>query len=197
MKYLFGTDLSKWHYDDAYLYYVTPVQIRQIMTRLTAEHYGRPSCIWDMFCGIGCDTISMQTHLGSKLISTELNSETFGHLLENIKEFGASESITPINCDCSRFVPTPLQVPDLVYFDPPWGSDFESGKEFDFGKVHLSNGKNVIELLREILDKYKNVVVKAPYDCVTFELEFDKHITKIMAFPKPKLKFLFLRKNDN
>ena len=145
-----------------------------------------------MFCGIGCDTISMQRQIGSKLISTELNGETFANLLENVKEFTITD-VTPINCDCSTMVPSE---PDLVYFDPPWGSGFESGKEFDFSTVYLSNGKNVIGLLHEILDRYKNVVVKAPFDCVTFELEFDKHIIRVYALPKPKLKFLFLKKNE-
>jgi len=188
LKYLFGADIYNWYYDESYLMFVTPIQIREIISQLITDKF-QPKLIWDMFAGIGCDSITIQKYTNAEIISTELNTDTFSNLTSNLKYHNAS--ITAYNTDCSTFIPD--KAPDLVYFDPPWGDLFVSGREFDFNSVYLSNGKNVIELLREILKLYKNVCVKAPFDCMTFEIEFDTQIIAIYAFQKPKLKFLFLQ----
>lgn len=188
-KYLFGPYADKWHYNESYLHFVTPFQIRHIIASHAKKQYPRTTCIWDMFSGIGCDSVTLNQVLRAKIICTELNVDTYDNLCKNT---AANSNIRPYNKDCSEFVPD--VVPDLIFFDPPWGSAFESGKGFDFNQVNLHNGTNVIELLHQIVDTYGNVIVKAPYDCTTFEDEFEPLITKIYAFPKPKLKFLFIQK---
>lgn len=188
IKYLFGDQLERWHYHSDYLQYVTPDQIGQKLVSLADNEYDLSRLhLWDMFSGIGTDTIKF-SNMCRKVTATEIDSKTHSNLKLNLKEFGVS-NVDAHLADCTVFAPAGV---DLIYFDPPWGDTFESGREFDFKEIRLPNGKSIIELLHEIHKNHKNIIIKSPYDCMTFEIELDKYITRIHAFPKPKLKYIFL-----
>lgn len=189
LTYLFGADCDLWHYPPEHTHFVTPWQIKNKVFELAEQHYPlNEMVVWDMFAGVGNDTVTL-AEKSRKVIATELNKETFKCLQENITAFRVKNTELH-NIDCTEFQPTELV--NLVYFDPPWGDGYESGKDFDFNTVKIGN-QNVIELLRDLHRKYGNVIVKSPYESVSFELEFDHLISRIYAFPKPKLKFIFLR----
>jgi len=147
--------------------------------------------LWDMFGGVGTDSVLFAT-LCKHVFTTELNSETYSNLLKNIDEFEVT-NITAKHADCS-IEATHEQGMDInfVYFDPPWGTEYVSGEDFDFNSVKLSSGMTVPTVLRLVHEKYGYVIVKQPYLCSTFEKEFQPWISKMYGFPRQKLKFLFL-----
>lgn len=204
LKVLFGNDYSKWSYHPEQLSYVTPDYISQKMAELVKENYyplfenaqDRDSIIiWDMFSGIGVDTIHLAKYF--RIVTTEINSEIYHLLQKNIKTFGLESQILAYPIDCLVKWPD-LNYPDLVYFDPPWGETFKTGEEFKFDTVQLSNGALITDLVQRVYrEKTPNLVIKCPLRCQSFETIFQAmgvEINHIYLFKKHKLKFLFLKK---
>jgi tRNA wybutosine-synthesizing protein 2 len=74
---------------------------RKRMSRL-----GKGEVVVDMFAGIGYFSIPMAVHSRPrKIISIEINPESFAYLKENIRLNRVEEIITPICGDCSKFTP--------------------------------------------------------------------------------------------
>ncbi|WP_410509582.1 class I SAM-dependent methyltransferase family protein [Methanosarcina hadiensis] len=74
---------------------------RKRMSRL-----GKGEVVVDMFAGIGYFSIPMAVHAGpKKIISIEINPESFAYLKENIRLNHVEDIITPIMGDCSQFAP--------------------------------------------------------------------------------------------
>ena len=114
IKYLFGDQLERWHYHSDYLQYVTPDQIGQKLVSLADNEYDLSRLhLWDMFSGIGTDTIKF-SNMCRKVTATEIDSKTHSNLKLNIKEFGVSNVDTHL-ADCTLFSPAGV---DLIYFDP-------------------------------------------------------------------------------
>jgi tRNA wybutosine-synthesizing protein 2 len=74
---------------------------RKRMSRL-----GKGEVVVDMFAGIGYFSIPMAVHSRpKKIISIEINPESFAYLKENIRLNHVEDIITPIQGDCSQAAP--------------------------------------------------------------------------------------------
>lgn len=92
---LFKQDVTKVMYSKGNL------EERKRMSRL-----GKGEVVVDMFAGIGYFSIPMAVHARpKKIISIEINPESFAYLKENIRLNKAEGIITPVLGDCSKAVP--------------------------------------------------------------------------------------------
>jgi len=92
---LFKQDVTKVMYSKGNL------EERKRMSRL-----GEGEIIVDMFAGIGYFSIPMAVHgRPRKIISIEINPESFAYLKENIRLNRVEEIITPVCGDCLKFTP--------------------------------------------------------------------------------------------
>lgn len=190
LTYLFGPKAEQWTFDPEYLPFVTPFQIRWKIVELSLailDLNSRETVLWDMFAGIGTDSMEFSPHV-KRVICTELNKSTYDNMMKNISNF-EFKNIETYNIDCCSRT---FKKANVVFFDPPWGETYVSGKDFDFKDVTLADGTNVVDLAHKIHSKYGTMIIKSPYESSTFEVEFDKYVKKIVAFPKAKLKFLIL-----
>lgn len=183
-EYLFGKNHSEWILPSGeYLSYVTPNEIADIVFKEASSCLGlRNRAIWDMFAGIGTDTIRLAQCAG-KVYATEINPDTFQCLLSNI-DIQGSNNICASNKCCTDISGIPL---DVIYFDPPWGPNFVSGKMFDLSKVEIGN-----TTVGELLDKLKvhDMIIKVPFLCETVEEHIDSDsIIQVLTFSRHKLKF--------
>ncbi len=92
---LFNQDVTKVMYSKGNL------EERKRMSRL-----GEGELVVDMFAGIGYFSIPMAVHSRpKKIISIEINPESFAYLKENIKLNDVEDIIVPICGNCSEFAP--------------------------------------------------------------------------------------------
>jgi len=194
-KFLFNDTV--WSIDTSFLSYVTPYYVstqvleysKKIYT-ISEKHY-----IWDMFGGIGMDGIIFSQHYN--VIISEINPSTYVHLLENIKtHYNKNKKLLTYNTDNCELIDKLSETVDLVYFDPPWGTEYNSNSYFDFKTVTLENQTSVMTLFNKIYTNItKNIIIKCPYKCYTFENLFKLKTSEIIYFPQYKLKFIFITIN--
>jgi predicted RNA methylase len=149
--------------------------------------------VWDMFAGIGTDSIRLARHAG-KVIATEINKETFNCLKKNTETSGL-KNLQIVNRDCCEYKQDQNQSPDVIYFDPPWGDTFQSGQPFSFSDVSLTNGCNVIDLLKNVQARYSEayLLIKAPYMCDIEKFIAEESVLAISSFSRQKLKYVLCR----
>jgi hypothetical protein len=196
MQYLLGADYMQWQCSDpTYHSFITPKIIINKIIELSKEHFHGLSdkVIWDMFAGIGCDAIRLSRHAG-KVIATELKEKTFRDLARNAQSGNIElpgSCIEIYHADCCQMA---SGGPDcnIVYFDPPWGSTFKSGEPFDFKDVILDDGTPVLDLADSVSENH-SMIIKAPFNCNSFEDLFQDRVTEIFTFTKQKLKFLIVK----
>lgn len=179
-EYIYGPDHAKWSYPSDYLRFSTPYEIREAVSQRALEIFPATTSIWDMFAGVGADTVSLMSKFPeAHVVATEKNPEIYKHLIKNIPESNA------ICTDCRDALDR--LTADLIFFDPPWGDHFRSGVNFEFDQ-------ETIDLLSKTIDKLGQVgvIVKCPYMCQTFEREFKDMIKVTIKFPQQKLKFHLL-----
>lgn len=208
LKILFGKHYDKWDWKQEQLSYTTPVYIAEKIAELVKRLYKKDIVtsnqrlakikVWDMFAGLGVDSICLGRLDDFEIHGTEFSEEIHELFKKNISSFEMEEKVIPYKDDCLEKLNCKEIDPefgyDIVYFDPPWGDSFNGNKLFDFTEVTLSNGIYIIDLLREIYTNYsKKIVIKSPLKCNTFEnLDFLK-IERIVIFRKHHLKFIFLK----
>jgi len=189
LKILFGSEYQKWSWVPSQLPYTTPAYIAEKIANLAQSYYGNELIIWDMFAGLGSDTYHFVKSGGFIVYATELSPLIYELLLKNLTAMQVMDKVHTYEGDCSQFIEK-IQA-DIIYFDPPWGESFNSETDFDFHQVTLSNGKNVIDLLREICEKKCHVIIKAPLLCSTFDnLDF-LPVKSIHIFRKHHVKYYF------
>lgn len=191
--YLLGKEHAKWTCrNDDYLAFITPDVIIQKIIALAREHFNGLSdkVIWDMFAGIGSDAIRLAGQAG-KVICTEIDADTFSDLKENYA-VSCCNNMELHHGDCCGHIGVKC---DIIYFDPPWGDTFQSGKEFDFHDVILSNGTSVMDLITTV-QKGHSLIIKSPITSNSFDKLFDpeKYTVRLFTFTQQKLKFLFIKK---
>lgn len=200
LHYLLGSEheLTLSFPSQTYLDYITPAELFNIVIKHANIHMGGLSnkVVWDMFAGIGTDSIRL-ARVSGKVIATELNKDTYICLINNINAASSSSPLNPLtlnidtrNTDATQMC-TDLN-PDVIYFDPPWGDTFKSGQPFTFGEVTLSNGKVVMDVYDDLRKNYKEayLIVKAPYTC---EMEIpDSELLSILSFNRQKLKYYLI-----
>jgi 16S rRNA G966 N2-methylase RsmD len=195
IAYLLGGD-SFCYPTDEYLDFITPADMFNIVISNANIHLGGLSdkVVWDMFAGIGTDSIRLARHSG-KVIATELNTDTFQCLKKNVYSSGLT-NIQALNRDCCRDSISISTSPDIIYFDPPWGDTFQSGKPFSFNDVTLNNGWNVINLLKEVKARHADayLIIKAPYLCDVETYIAEERILSILTFSRQKLKYILVKK---
>lgn len=190
LYYLFGSDYNDWNYSNKdYLSYVTPKLIIEKIIELAKEHYQglNDKVIWDMFAGAGCDALRLARHSG-KVICTEINSDTFRCLEQNV-QMKDQPNIEIHHGDCCNMMDTTC---NIIYFDPPWGDTFCSGKEFDFNDVTMNNGKSVLSLAKDLSIEH-HLIIKSPIRSDSFEELFGDRVTAVFTFTQQKLKYLFVK----
>ncbi len=201
LHYLLGSEqhLTLTYPSQTYLDYITPAELFHIVIKNANIHMGvgglSNKVVWDMFAGVGTDSLRLASVSG-KVIATEINSDTYQCLLKNIHANEECDNIDPMNSDATELLGQPGTalncVPDVIYFDPPWGETFKSGQPFSFSDVTLSNGKVVMDVYDTIRKNYKEayLIVKAPYTC---EMEIpDNELLCILSFNRQKLKYYLI-----
>jgi tRNA G37 N-methylase Trm5 len=194
LHYLLGDEQFHLEYPSlVYLDFITPAELFSVIIKHVNIQIGglANKVVWDMFAGIGTDSIRLASVAG-KVISTELNPETYACLVKNIKAADVPAIIECHNADATEI--KFKSEPDVIYFDPPWGDDFKSGQPFSFETVHLSNGKNVMDVYRSLRENYKEAyfIVKAPYMC-DMESDIPEHeLLCILSFRRQKLKYYLI-----
>jgi len=191
-RYLFGKSAEQWKLPAEYLGFATALCVREKAFKEADKFYHlEDKVVWDMFAGIGSDAVTLGQYCKT-VHCTEIKKEIVEqYLIPNTDQFG-NGNIQTHHSDCSSSEQKLDPSPDLVYFDPPWGSTYKPGKEFSFEGVTLDNGQNVLELLDRIREQYPKLIIKAPFNCQTFEKRYNDYIARVITFPRPKLKFIFL-----
>lgn len=198
---LFGSDYQKWSYYNAFLKMVTPKSVSDsLFTAIQANPKWKVDphwVIWDTCGGIGTDSIQLARHFRNKIVSTEINADTFAYLVNNINQFDFGKQITYLNADCLKVkIEKP---PDVVYFDPPWGASYSSDEPFDLNQCPLaSNGEpSTMKFIEKWLLLAKMLIIKSPIKSDTVEKfceDDERLLIHIYKFPSRKLKFILLRK---
>ena len=173
---------------EGYLDYITPSDINSIVLSHLSVHFNglQNKIIWDMFAGIGTDSIRLAKTAG-RVICTEINQETFACWKKNTAPYVNIE----IHCkDCSVFRPNNFQ-PDLIYFDPPWGENYRSGVPFSFDEVKIGE-LTVPELFTNLRETYPEAkfIVKTPFLCDFEKIVQEDDIKCILSFSRQKLKYV-------
>jgi predicted RNA methylase len=198
LKYLFGKSYNDWSYTDSsagdqYLMYVTPdIIARQVVKSSNARFQLRNKVVWDMFAGIGTDTLRF-SQISGKVVSTEIDPLIFENLKKNVTSLQDRTNIEIHNMDCCEYEKN-AEI-DVVYFDPPWGSTFRSGSHFSFDNVALANGEKVLDIAKRLHQKYP-MIIKSPAMCYSFEDLFSTEQITTQVYYKQKLKFLFVNKAE-
>ena len=196
-EYLFGPKHRLWKFPINYLSYVTPYAVSEKIAQI-ADHIFELSdkhrTVFDMFSGIGTDSVALSKYCKG-IVCTEIVPERFEMLEHNIKLGNNSCIINKYNQDCCIDL-DPSHNVSVVFFDPPWGNTFISGRNFKFEGLTLDNGQDIIGLATKMLDKYGMMIIKSPIKCESFDQEFSKDIVASYAFPKQRLKFLFLIRDN-
>ena len=131
--YLLGSQHKQWKFSECYLNYITPEIVANVVISTAIEYFDGlvDKVIWDMFAGIGTDAIRLAVVSG-KVICTEINKNTFEDLQYNVQS-NKLENIQLLYGNCFDFIKK-IDC-NIIYFDPPWGSTFQSGSDFDFSTV--------------------------------------------------------------
>ena len=193
LDYLLGEDQFVYP-SDSYLDFITPFEMFNIVIANTLIQTGglTDKVVWDMFAGIGTDSIRLARHSG-RVIATEINKETFQCLKKNVEASGLT-NLQAFNRDCCSDKGVTGPQPDVIYFDPPWGDTFQSGQPFSFSDVKLTNGWTVIDLLKHIRTLYKEsyLIIKSPYICDVEKFIAEESILSILTFSRQKLKYIIV-----
>ena len=197
LHYLLGSEqpLTLSYPSQTYLDYITPAELFNIVIKHANIHMGGLSnkVVWDMFAGIGTDSIRL-ARVSGKVIATELNKDTYQCLINNINGLNGLNAlnIDTCNTDATEIFTALNCIPDVIYFDPPWGDTFKSGQPFTFADVTLSNGKVVMDVYDDIRKNYKEAYLsaKAPYTC---DMDIpDSELLCILSFNRQKLKYYLI-----
>lgn len=206
LKLLFGPRISNWSYDKNKLFYVTPylicLQVVKYADYLYNNHNtnnNQPSnlLLWDMFGGIGTDTINFAKYFS--ILTTEIDQNTFKLLKHNITQYRIS-NVNLMNINCLDIIDKITT--DIVYYDPPWGDNYNSKiNTFDFNTLNITNSKNeTFSYVKIILKIYntitKKIIIKSPLNSYTFDNIFKNKIKYTLIYPKKNLKFIFIMAGD-
>ena len=144
-----------------------------------------------MFAGIGTDSLRLAKCAGL-VISTEINPDTFQCLKRNTS-IAKIQNIEIHNLDCF-YAKGKIGVPDVIYFDPPWGTSFKTGQPFSFDEIYLGNGQRIPDLFTITRECYPDAsfIIKMPFMC-----DFEKYIQEsdikcILTFSRQKLKYILI-----
>lgn len=212
LKILFGPKYWLWHFEENKLSFVTPYILSKQMSCFAHYLYStvyklgetdQPLFLWDMFGGIGTDSVYLSKYFN--VVATENNPNVFKLFSRNIREFNIG-NINLIETNCLDGINRIK--PDIIYYDPPWGETYRSKvKNFDFNQVYIDypfDDDNLPELQKHIncmdllIYLYNNVtpniIIKSPLNSNTFEKAFPNRIQYIYKYPNKNLKFIYLVK---
>lgn len=211
LKILFGPKYWLWKFDESKLSFVTPYMLSKQMSKFAYCLYSKvfelkpsdPSLlIWDMFGGIGTDTIYLSQYFN--VVLTECDPDIFEISQENFRRFRI-HNVNSILDNCLSGLDRIR--PNIIYYDPPWGDTYKSKvKNFDFNQVYIDapdvkndplpqlNKKiNCVELVKHLYNEVTpNIIIKSPLNSTTFERAFPNKIQHIYKYPNKNLKFIFL-----
>jgi hypothetical protein len=177
----------------------------QIYYSHSSKPLGESLGLWDMFGGIGTDSIHLSRYFN--VITTELDRKTHAALQFNLKVHQLN-NVNAINDNCLNWIR--VLRPDVIYYDPPWGESYRpKTKNFDFNQVYLqypstANDEypcltkyiNCVELAKYLFENVSSdMIIKAPLNSMTFERVFREHIVYVQRYQHKNLKFLFLSRN--
>lgn len=140
--------------------------------------------IFDATACVGGDTIGFGIYLKCKVIGMEKDPINFKTLQNNISAYKFKNSVECVQGDfiTDGYKIIETRMPDIVYFDPPWG-----GKDYSIQKdleLYLSD-KNVKEIVFKILEEYpfvKTVIVKVPSNFNIKDIKMNFSVTKMKKF---------------
>lgn len=205
LKILFGSKYWLWNYQVEKLSYVTPYHISDQVSKYADQIYRKSEnlpgdlVVWDMFGGIGSDSISLSRYFS--IITTELDEKTFDCLTKNISSFRL-HNVNAIQGNCLSFLKTIM--PDVIYYDPPWGESYKSkSSHFSFHDVFISYPTHLEGLPVNVrctdLAKYlhenvcSKMIIKSPINSNSFDQLFQNYDKDVFIFPNKNLKFIYLK----
>lgn len=123
--------------------------------------------ITDATANVGGNTLNFATHF-KNVNAVEIDPVNHSALANNVKVAGLS-NVNVVNDDYLKVMNTLKQ--DVIFFDPPWGGP-GYWKE---GPITLKlSGKPLYEVINEIKEKPKLIVIKAPKNFAF--AEFKEHV---------------------
>jgi len=163
-------------------------EVRQIF-KLWFSHV---NVIVDATAHIGVDTINFsKIYPSSKIISYEINPDTFNLLKDNVKTLG-NGNIYVKNNDFSE-VFLSLKDVSFVYIDAPWGGKDYKNVPLNQFDLYLS-GKNIKDIARELLVNKitSSVVLKVPFNYKISGLEMFK-VERRDVIDKSRISYILLK----
>jgi predicted RNA methylase len=183
LKYLFGEEPLTYP-NETYLNYVTPTSVAKEVFRVAHDFMNLESkVVWDMFAGIGTDSLEL-AKVSGKVVSTEINPDTFKCLKKN------TSGVESIEC-YQRDAVNNWVASDAVFFDPPWGRNYNKHKPFDFLGQRV--GSFSIRELIKLLHRKHDIIIKAPINCDMEGIFEDAEIEHVMKFTQQRVQFYLVR----
>lgn len=156
---------------------------------------------------VGVDSWHFSNYFEKAIVhSYEVVPLYFAMLEVNIKTLGKTGKIIPHFGDISQW--NPEETVDILFVDPPWGSNFETKTNMD---LYLQaedeapdESKNVINLIQKWIDSKMiiNIILKTPsnynYDGLQTQFNYEKVIIKSRSKKADKIAFtlLLIRNTD-
>lgn len=143
------------------------------VSSIIKERYGDLK-ILDATASIGGNSISFGLHF-SNVISIEINTDRFHHLVENLKSFNVKNKV--INGNFLDYLSEDYKI---IFIDPPWG-----GPNYKYEKsISLSiDNKPLKSIVKELINKNKVIILKLPFNYnLTDFLNFNYQIYKIKNY---------------
>jgi len=144
-----------------------PFVSEQLWVVVSDKLYGKVTTMWDAFCGIGVDTIQA-TRFFQRVFATEIDESTYEKFCHNIRLKQVSRMIlSSCQMDCLQVQEVPFHI-DLLYFDPPWGSEYPRQKaekgQFQFGNTLLNETTTIANAYTKLVEfaRPKYTLVKLP-----------------------------------
>lgn len=161
--------------NDVSMFSVTPEPIAEYSAHVVSNYFGRDAEVIDAFAGVGGNTIQFAKY-GSKVLSAEMDDETYEYCLNNLEIYGVKCKSCIINGDYLKLSPQKEGKDFLrddfydkgtVFLSPPWG-----GKEYVYDEKYdvTLMTPPVHNVLRTSLNFTRNLMLYLP--CNIDLLEF-------------------------
>lgn len=192
-KYLFGTEVNDYKYDDVSLYSITPHKYSKLILKIMRNTLQKKLCrliITDACACIGNDTINFCKYF-AKVNAVEIDKKRFQYLKHNLS-LHKFRNYKLYNKDYITIMEHLKQ--DVIYLDFPWGG--QQYKNFDICNPLLNSTYSIADICIKLKNKCKFFYAKVPHN---FNMEeFDKitnpHFSS-QCFKNDKFNILFLKKN--
>ncbi len=135
---------GNFEYDKEGLMSMTKFSIAEdVCTWLLDSGVPNTATITDAFAGLGANTILFAQHFG-RVAAVECNSDRCNKLCHNVRLFGL-DNVLVYNTYYQSVART-TRIQDVIFFDPPWGPDYDPHKKNIRLTIRSPGGKTSVDL---------------------------------------------------